>query len=54
MKVFEFIEAEKANFSIKFMCDRRGVTHMVDSKDKIPKRFRNQRKKPKKKRSRRR
>lgn len=26
MRVFEFIEAEKANFSIKFMCDRLGVT----------------------------
>ena len=24
--MFEFIEAEKANFSIKFMCDRLGVT----------------------------
>ncbi len=26
MKVFSFIEAEKANFSIKFMCERLGVT----------------------------
>lgn len=26
MKVFEFVEAEKANFSIKFMCERIGVT----------------------------
>ena len=26
MKVFAFIEAEKANFSIMFMCDRLGVT----------------------------
>jgi len=24
--VFSFIEAEKANFSIKFMCGRLGVT----------------------------
>ena len=26
MRVFAFIEAEKANFSIKFMCERLGVT----------------------------
>ena len=26
MKVFSFIEAEKANFSIKFMCEQLGVT----------------------------
>ena len=26
VRMFCFIEAEKANFSIKFMCDRRGVT----------------------------
>ena len=26
MRVFGFIEAEKANFSIKFMCERLGVT----------------------------
>lgn len=26
MKVFEFIEAEKASFSIRFMCERLGVT----------------------------
>lgn len=26
MKVFAFIEAEKANFSIQFMCERLGVS----------------------------